>query len=69
MFTRLDPHDPHWRNPRKTLARAFSADEIRCAASCSMRSAARPLPALMAFQMLARPSALRDLVRCQLLHV
>ena len=29
LFTRLDIHDPHWKISRKTLARAFSADEIR----------------------------------------
>ncbi|KAK9833551.1 hypothetical protein WJX81_005391 [Elliptochloris bilobata] len=29
LFTRLDVHDAHWKSSRKTLARAFSADEIR----------------------------------------
>ena len=29
LFTRLDIHDAHWKSSRKTLARAFSADEIR----------------------------------------
>ena len=29
LFTRLDIHDAHWKVSRKTLARAFSADEIR----------------------------------------
>lgn len=31
IFTRLHLGDPHWKVPRKLLARAFSADEIRCA--------------------------------------
>ena len=31
VFTRLHTTDPHWRSSRKTPARAFSADEIRCA--------------------------------------
>lgn len=30
LFTRLHANDPHWKGSRKTLARAFSADEIRC---------------------------------------
>ena len=29
LFTRLDIHDAHWKSSRKTLARAFSAEEIR----------------------------------------
>jgi hypothetical protein len=29
LFTRLHVSDPHWKGSRKTLARAFSADEIR----------------------------------------
>lgn len=31
IFTRLHLGDPHWKVPRKLLARAFSAEEIRCA--------------------------------------
>ena len=35
LFTRLDIHDAHWKSSRKTLARAFSADEIRRAQSAA----------------------------------
>ena len=34
MFTRLSLADAQWKSSRKTLARAFSADEIRRAPRC-----------------------------------
>lgn len=34
MFTRLSLADAQWKSSRKTLARAFSADEIRRAPGC-----------------------------------